>query len=165
MRYIWLLAIVGLGLCAQAQVKDEIWNALPKCQKVQINVGYDLRIQAFLLNCETWRIVLGDPAADCTNVENLQKLVGRPILVVYVWNISDKGVPYSALNFAFTQSAKQWDVTLSDVASASGNFLYCFLRPLAILVGYLALPKDLDITKPFRLWYKDAFGTVGCPSD
>ena len=169
-----LLAVVLVG---QAQVKDEYWKNVPENQKTEISIkgaistyGYDatlLNIQCFLSTRENWILFWGNQWADNQKVmDAIQKVTeatfpGRTVLFVAIANGS-KSQYFWPTSIAFTQGYNQYGVTYKDVLPFSKDdpFAGGEMKPYIVTQGFIAIPKGIDVTKPFKVWYGDEYGII-----
>ncbi len=178
-RVTLLVAVIMLTavFIGQAQIKDEYWKNVPENQKTEISItggistyGYKatlLSIQCFLSTQENWRLLWGKQwTANQKTIDLIQKAVettfpGHTVLFVAVAN-GPKSQYFWPTSIAFTQGYNQYSVTYEDVLPFSKDdpFAGGEMKPYIITQGFIAIPKGIDATKPFKVWYGDSYGVI-----
>lgn len=158
-------------LTGQAQIKDEYWQGVPANQKTEFSVhrlgGGFMHIQCFISTPNNWRLFWGeewDEQKEAT--EAIQAFLEtafpeQSVLFLAVGNGS-KSQYFWPTELVFTQGTRQYSISYSDVLPFSKNdpFAGGEMKPYIVTNGFVAIPKGIDVTKPFKIWYGDDFGVL-----
>jgi len=158
-------------LTGQAQLKDEYWQGVPTNQKTEFSVsGWGNRfmyIQCFISTLDNWRLFWGEKwDENRKTTEFIQTILEatfpeQSTLFVVVANGS-KSQYFWPTEFVFTQGSRQYGISYSDVLPFSKDdpFAGGEMKPYIVTEGFIAIPKGIDVTKPFKIWYGDDFGVL-----
>jgi len=151
---------------------NNVWDHLPPhlwtqfaAQTVQGESDY--WIYAVVLSSQTIPILgMNDPTK---KVEELfsklldlceKTLPGRTFLLIHVSNYNTIEY-FSPINFAFTQSGRQYPVALGEVLPLDDCFEGGRLMPDITCDGIIPLPSGINLTKPCTVWYSYGHEQLG----
>jgi len=164
-----VLCVLIACLTGQAQLKDEYWQRVPSNQKTEFSVsGWGdrfMHIQCFIATLENWRLFSGEEWDE--QIKNAIQTIleaafpEQTVLFVAVANGS-KSQFFWPTEFVFTQGSRQYGISYSDVLPLSKDdpFAGGEMKPHIVTEGFIAIPKGIDVTKPFKIWYGDDFGVL-----
>ena len=166
-----VLCVLIVCLTGQAQIKDEAWQRVPANQKTEFSVsGWGdrfMHIQCFITTLDNWRLFFGEDWNEQRKTTEIIQTVletafpEQTVLFVAVGNGS-KSQYFWPTEFVFTQGTRQYGISYSDVLPFSKDdpFAGGEMKPYIVTEGFIAIPKGIDVTKPFKIWYSDDFGVL-----
>jgi len=158
-------------LPGRAQLKDEYWQRIPDNQKTEFTVhGWGDRvmyIQCFISTLENWQLSWGEEWAEKKAtfevlIAHMEEVLfpEQDVLFVAVANGS-KSQYFWPTELVFTQGTRQYNISYSHILPLEdGPFAGGEMKPYVTIFGFVAIPKRIDITKPFKVWYGDDFGVI-----
>jgi len=60
-------------------------------------------------------------------------------------------------DLAFTQGTRQYNVESGDYVPITDSFTSGQLREGVVALAVIAIPKGIDLSKKFRIWYNDTY--------
>ncbi|MBS3789122.1 caspase family protein [Candidatus Bipolaricaulota bacterium] len=183
---IFFLMATTVAGSSDLPVKEEYWNNLPARWKVHLTArreGFDnplfeiagLYFKKKVLKKfwgKDWQQKRKELLSEISKIEKEWR--NRAVLLFYITPSNESGW-FRPSGFTFTQNRTQYSISSQDVISIDNSFpsqlegqiseaIETKLRSGTITRGLMAIPKGIDFTKEFKIWYEDGNATMASPA-
>jgi hypothetical protein len=166
MKNIAIAAVLIVALCV---VSWGAWDDVPDNMKTEITTySYDkspeLTIRIWYNTLDTLRLATTDPWEEVA--DDMQKFLDTvhkiwPGQATVIVGVIPHGTQYFfPSDLAFTQGVNQYDVHVDDYAKMTDSFDAGRLREGVVALGVVAVPKGIDLTQPYRIWYDEDYSVM-----
>lgn len=142
------------------------WDDVPDNKKTELRIySYDnsleLTIRMYLVTLQNLTLLIAKPGEESAKtIEDFivavnNKWPGQKALMVAV--IPNGTQYFFPWDLAFTQGTSQYDVKGEGYEPITDSFTSGQLREGVVAMGVIAIPKDIDLTNTFRIWYNDTY--------
>jgi len=161
------ISVFSIGVLGNNPViKDKYWDRVPEDRKFNLTVrGYNgvtkLQISGIIGTEEAIKKMYKNEDSEEIYIYTAKEMFDDSrCLFIYVGTYNESAYFFPS-DIAFTQGGRQWEVNMyTDVKQAADNVFSGEIKPHITTHGYVALPKTIDLNKPFRVWYNNDYDTV-----
>lgn len=144
------------------------WGDIPSTSKTELvtrSYGGDVQLTIRILYAtgEAMTALYESPDGSAMSQDDLDAILGEledrwPGQQTILVGVIPSGTQYFwPWDLAFTQGNSQYDVDYNNFTNWTESFDAGQLREGVVALGFVAVPKGIDLTQSFRIWYDDEY--------